>query len=119
MADTLYDKYGGFPTVSALVVRFYDRVVASPSLAPYFAQADMPQLIDHQTQFLCMVLGGPNNYQGRGLRTAHARMNITEGAFAEVAGHLKDTLEEGGVAAEDVAAILGVVASAKSDVLGT
>ena len=117
MAQSLYDKYGGFPTISALVHKFYDKLLNSPTLENYFRGANMERLMDHQTKFLCMVLGGPNNYTGRELGAAHGHLNITPGAFGEVAQHLKTTLEEGGVSAEDVGTILGVVASTQSAIV--
>ncbi len=117
MAQSIYDKYGGFATVSTLVERFYEYVTASPSLAPYFEGVDMPRLIGHQTQFLCKVLGGPDNYEGRSLRAAHIGLRISPEAFAEVAQHLKSTLEGGGVVPEDVAAVLALVASTRSEIV--
>src|SRR5687767_612544 len=96
MAESLYDKYGGFATVSSLVQNFYNKVMASQSLEPYFASVDMARLMDHQVKFFCMVLGGPNNYTGRALRAAHSHLHITPAAFDEVAGLLKETLEEAG-----------------------
>jgi hemoglobin len=117
MAQTLYDKYGGFPAISGIVTDFYDRLLKSKSLESYFAHVDMERLMDHQTKFLCMVLGGPNNYTGRALDAAHQRLNITPEAFGEVAGHLKVALEKAGVHSDDVSTILGVVAGTQGQVV--
>ena len=114
---TLYDKYGGFPAVSTIVHNFYDKILASQSLEKFFAGVDMDRLIDHQVKFLCMVLGGPNNYSGRQLGAAHANLKIDKGAFGEVAQHLKASLEEAGVEPQDVGTILGVVASTASQII--
>jgi hemoglobin len=100
-----------------LVRKFYDRVLASKSLEPYFAGVDMERLIDHQVKFLCMVLGGPNNYSGRALEAAHRHLKITPAAFSEVAAHLGATLAECGVESQDIDAILGVVAGTKKDIV--
>lgn len=115
----LYDKYGGFAAISQIVHTFYDKVLASPTLDPYFARVDMPALIEHQTRFLCKVLGGPDNYAGRAMRAAHQRHAITPEAFAEVAGLLKESLEEAHVEPRDVETILSVVASVRGDVVAT
>jgi hemoglobin len=40
---------GGFAKVRLLVSEFYDRVLDSDTLAPYFDGIDMRRLIDHQT----------------------------------------------------------------------
>ncbi len=117
MTQSLYDKYGGFATISAVVRRFYDKILASQALRPYFDGVDMARLIDHQVKFLCKVLGGPDNYTGRMLKAAHAHLNITEAAFGDVATLLKQTLEESGVEPRDVDTVLGVVASTRNDIV--
>ncbi len=117
MAQSLYDKYGGFPAISSIVSDFYDRLLNSSSLKNYFDNVDMERLMDHQTKFLCMVLGGPNNYTGKALGAAHSRLNITPAAFGEVAGHLKDSLVKAGVQDADVQTIIGVVAGTQKDIV--
>jgi hemoglobin len=116
---TLYDKYGGFAAISAIVHTFYDKVLASPTLDPYFQNVDMGGMIDHQTKFLCKVLGGPDNYTGRALEAAHRRLDVTSSAFEEVATLLKQSLEEAGVEPADVATVLGVVGSVRGRIVRT
>ena len=117
MADSLYDKYGGFAGIHGVVSKLYDKVADSKTLEPWFKHIDMTNLIDHQTKFLCKTLGGPDNFTGRALEAAHSasknpniHQKITQEAFNEVAGHLKAALEESGVEADDVDTIIGVVA---------
>src|SRR6478735_9256438 len=104
-SESLYDKYGGFGGISGVVHDFYKRIQRSASLKKYFANTDMDKLIDHQIKFLCKVLGGPDNYDGRTLDRAHVKMKIDDAAFNEVGGHLKDALEAAGVEAQDVQTI--------------
>ncbi len=117
MSESLYAKYGGEKTVSALVQDFYRRILETESLVPYFADLDMSKLMDHQTKFLSMALGGPSEYTGRQLKEAHSKLDVTEGAFGEVATILQETLEDAGVLAEDVAAIMGIVGGTKGDIV--
>ena len=70
MSDaTLYERYGGFAKVSALVHTFYERVLATPRLQHYFDGVSMDGLIAHQTKFLCQILGGPCRVYGQGARS--------------------------------------------------
>jgi hemoglobin len=117
VTETIYDKYGGFPTIAVVVQKFYRRVLASPNLAPYFANVNLERLMDHQTKFLCKVLGGPDNFDGRSLKAAHAHLNVTTAAFNEVAGHLVDTLREVGMAEDDITKVVAVVSSTMSDIV--
>ena len=114
---TLYEKYGGFPTVSKLIQSFYVKVDESEQLAPYFSGVDKQHLIDHQTKFFSKILGGPVNYTGRELKVVHATMGITEGAFAEVSDLLVETLEDLEVEESDIKTIIGIVDMLKPDIV--
>ncbi|OUS24302.1 hypothetical protein A9Q99_25580 [Gammaproteobacteria bacterium 45_16_T64] len=117
MADTLFDKYGGFATFSAVVSNFYKKIMDSDELIPYFDGIDMDKLMDHQTNFIARALGGPDKYSGRDLKKVHARFNITQPHFGEVAELLTEALEEAGVAGEDVETIIGVVGSLQDQIV--
>ncbi len=116
---SLFEKYGGTETVGALVADFYNRVLESDLLAPYFDGVDMDRLVEHQTLFFTMVLGGPSVYSGRSMAVAHAGMGVTEAAFAEVAEILQDTLEDNGVEDDDIDTIMGKVGALKSVIVAT
>lgn len=117
MSDTLFDKYGGFATVGNIVHNFYEKVLDEDSLRHYFKGIDMERLIRHQTDFMCMILGGPVNYSGRDLRKAHSRLNIIEKDFYTVAELLEEALEEAGVEDEDIQTIMAIVAGTKGDLV--
>jgi len=118
MEESLYDKYGGFSTVSKVVHEFYRRVLENDLLAPYFKNADMQSLMDHQTQFFSTLMGGPVTYTGEELDKMHKRLNIDEQAFAEVLDVLEEVLEDSGVAGEDVATIIGALGQYKPQIIG-
>jgi hemoglobin len=54
----------------------------------------MRNLIDHQTKFVASLTGGPASYSNEMLERIHAPLNISEGAFTEMAKLLKETLED-------------------------
>lgn len=58
---TMFDRYGGFTSVSKIVMSFYDKVLDSETVGPYFEDIDMKALIDHQTKFIAQVMGGQWN----------------------------------------------------------
>ena len=55
-----FQKYGGFSTVSRVVMTFYDKVLDSDVVGPFFDDIDMPRQIDHQTKFVASIMGGPD-----------------------------------------------------------
>ena len=115
--QTLFHKLGGKPTVQKAVDVFYEKVLGDPELAPFFKNTDMTRQRAHQAAFIGLALGGPNEYHGRSMRDAHADMGLEDKHFDGVAGHLKATLEELGVGADDVQTILGAVGGLRDDVL--
>ena len=117
MAETLFDKYGGFDTFSAVVKSFYQKVLDSDQVEHYFHGINMERLMTHQTNFISKVLGGPDRYEGLDMKQAHAKLNITLPDFNEVAELLEEVLEEAGVEAVDVKTILSAVASLQDQIV--
>ena len=106
---TLYDSLGQQAGISTAVERFYVRVLGDPSLAPYFEDADVDQVKQHQVALLSTVSGGPQQYTGRTMELSHRRLGVTDEAFDKVVGHLGATLDDLGVDPEvrdQVAAVL-------------
>ena len=94
---TLYDRVGGDDAIAAAVDGFYERVVTDPTLSAWFEGVDLTTLKAHQRAFLAVGLGGPEQYEGRSMRNAHAGLAITNEAFTTTLGHLADTLRDLGV----------------------
>ncbi|MGD1926244.1 MAG: group 1 truncated hemoglobin [Paracoccaceae bacterium] len=109
MSQTLYDKYGGFASVSRIVMEFYDRILDSESVGDYFENADMKRLIDHQTKFIAYLLGGPADYTGDRLEQLHAHLKIKGADFDEMKEILEGTLTDHGVEEADCAAVMAAV----------
>jgi len=118
--STLYERLGGEAAVEAAVVRFYEKVMADPSLAPYFENMELGAQIQKQIAFMTMAFGGPSKYTGRDLRTAHASLvkrGLGHAHFDSIAQHLKSTLDELGVPEEVTAEVLTIVGGTREDVL--
>jgi hemoglobin len=92
--SSLYERLGGDGAIKAAVDRFYQRATGDPDLAAYFAGVDLAQLRRHQAALISQATGGPTDYDGRDMVTAHAALHITGPAFDRVVGHLVETLRE-------------------------
>lgn len=118
--SSLYERLGGEAAVAAAVVRFYEKVMADPSLAGFFKGLDLSKQIDKQIAFMSMVFGAPTRFTGQDLRRAHAplvRRGLGNAHFDAVAAHLGSTLTELGIAEDLVAEVLVLVGSTRRDVL--
>jgi hemoglobin len=114
---SIYDAIGGATSVAAAVDLFYEKVLADPALAPWFADSAVEDLKRHQRAFFNMALGGPQEYGGRSMADAHEGRAITGQAFALVAGHLASTLLELGVDQATVDTIITTVATLRNDIV--
>jgi hemoglobin len=110
---TIFDRYGGFATVSRIVSAFYEQMLDHPRVAPYFAKTDMRRLIDHQTKFLASVMGGPASYSNEQLERVHAHLSIGEKDFLAVVGVLRETLEDFDLDESDIATVCNDVMNRK------
>ncbi len=104
---TLFDKYGGVPTIAKLVRSFHKEIMLRPHLAAYFDGIDLEHLAEHKVKYIAYVMGKPAEiYTGRDMYTAHAKYHIHGIHFDEVADVLKDTLIHAGVAKADIDTIM-------------
>lgn len=120
--SSLFEKLGGAAAVDAAVEIFYKKVLADPSLKPFFEGIDMTKQIKKQKNFLTVAFGGPNNYSGVGLRNAHKKLvkekGLSDRHFDAVIGHLGATLKELKVPDNLIKEVAEIGESTRNDVLG-
>jgi len=119
--QTLYERIGGEAAVNAAVDIFYRKVLSDYRINRFFGNADMDQQIAKQKAFFTMAFGGPNNYTGKDMRTAHAhlvKMGLDNSHFDIVMEHLGATLTELNVPPELIGEAAAIAEGARKDVLG-
>lgn len=92
----------GAELVRAAVDRFYDRMLADPRLADFFAGVDLDRLRAHQRAFVTAALVGGDLYAGQRMRPAHAGLGIDDAAFDAAVEHLASAMSESGASADAV-----------------
>lgn len=105
----LFDKYGGIRVLRHVIMDFYDRVLDSEVIGHFFEDTDMARLIDHQTKFFTMVLGGPADFSNERLARAHSHLRLDHTQFDEAVALLVDTLEEANFSDEDRDAVIAAI----------
>lgn len=90
--ESLYTRLGGEAAISAVVDKFYEFMLADPVVSPFFANTDMEKQKKRQKQFITMVTGGPNHYEGTDMKTAHAKFKIGKKEFNETWTNLDKAL---------------------------
>jgi hemoglobin len=116
--ESIYQRLGGEAAVDAAVDIFYRKVLGDPRISQFFDTVDMDRQRAKQKSFLTVAFGGPNNYSGKDMRAAHARMHLTDVHFDAVMEHLGNTLKELKVPDELIAEAATIALSTRNDVLG-
>lgn len=121
MSESVYEQIGGAPAVDKAVDIFYRKVLTDDRISEFFDSIDMDEQAAKQKAFITMALGGPNDYTGKDMRAAHAKLverGLSDGHFDAVVENLGATLTELGVPSDTVTAIAQQLEGLRSDVLG-
>ena len=121
MSTSLYEQLGGEAAIDAAVDLFYKKVLANERIKHFFEGVDMKRQANMQKAFLTFAFGGPNTYEGRTLKAAHARLvekGLNDSHFDAVVEDLGSTLQELGVAEDLIKQAADVANSVRDDVLG-
>jgi len=120
MSESLYSQIGGEAATNAAVDIFYKKVLSDDSISGFFDSTDMNDQRAKQKAFLTMAFGGPNEYSGKDMRTAHAPLvekGLNDDHFNAVADHLLATLQELKVPESLTEQVMAIAASTHDDVL--
>ncbi len=115
---TLYERIGGEAAIAELVDEFYDRVLADPLLAPFFADTRIDRLQEMQREFFCAALDGPIRYAGQSLAAAHSGRGIRTRHMARFVDHLLETLRSRGTDEQDTLDIISRINTYAMDITG-
>ena len=114
---TLYERLGGEESIAAVVDAFYDRVLSDERVSHFFEDVDMRKQRAHQTQFLSAVAGGPVEYSGEDMESAHDNLEIRQEHFDAIAQHLEGMLLEFDVGEREHSEVLEAFESYEDDVV--
>lgn len=102
----MFERYGGFASVSKVVMAFYEKALDSDIIGHHFENVEMRKLIDHQTKFVASVMGGPVVYTDDALQRLHAHLDIDQPQFNEMTVLLRETLEDFELESADIDEIM-------------
>ena len=121
--QSLYKRLGGLMPISVVVSDFLDALVpdtvlnANPAISAARERVPAPYLKYHVTAQVCEAAGGPCKYHGRGMREAHAHLNITEKEWDRMIVIFKRILEKHDVPPLETQDLLGIINSTKADIV--
>jgi hemoglobin len=119
---TLYERLGGQPAVQAVASGLVDRILADNRINKWFAHAaSTPENTAAYkvklTAFICMSVGGPCNYTGRDMVTAHRGRDVTNEAFNAVVENLSAQLDQLKVPAPEKNEVMQLIGTLRSSIV--
>ena len=118
MKTSLFEQVGGFAQVRLIISDFYDRILDSENLRPYFEHVDVRRMIDHQTKFVSALMGGPVSFTNEHLTRAHHHLGITPEEYEEMGEIFRETLEDHDLPGADVERLHAHILSLQEIVTG-
>jgi hemoglobin len=116
-AQSLYDRLGGYPAISAVVDDFLKNVAADRRINRFFAGTNIPALRQNLIDFICVGTGGPCTYRGRDMKTAHAGMGVRSRHFNALVQDLGKSLRKFHVPAREQGEVVAALAPLKKDIV--
>ena len=117
-AGKLYDRLGGKDAITAVVKEFVENQVAKDArINAFFANADIPGLEVKLVDQICAATGGPCEYKGKDMKTAHAGMGVKEADFNALVDDLTKALDKFKVPDKEKGELLGALAGMKGDIV--
>ena len=122
MEKNLYERLGGAQGIAALVDDIVDAHMANPVISarflPYRAQPDrLATVKQHTRAFLGAGSGGPEQYAGRDMRTAHRGMNISAEEYVATVDDILATLEKHRIDEASRKDVLAIAWSLKGEIM--
>ncbi len=113
----LYDELGGAAGVATALDQFYPKVLADPTLSPFFDGLDIELLKGRIGSFMAMALGGESDYRGPTLRDVHGKMGIDDEIFDRFVGCFEGVLTELGAGTEQITQVMALLNGARDEIL--
>lgn len=117
-AKPLYDRLGGKEALNAVVGELWQVVAADARINGFFAKTKPEAFAGQLVDFLCQASGGPCQYKGQDMASAHTGMKLTEADFNALAEDTVIVLDKFKVPAQEKGEVMGMLGSLKGTVVG-
>ena len=116
-SQSLYQRLGGKPAITAVVDDFVGNVAADNRINRFFAKTNIPRLKLRLVEQLCVGTGGPCTYKGRSMKDAHRGMGVRGMDFGALVEDLKLSLDKFNVPAREQGELLAILGPMRKDIV--
>ena len=123
MTKTLFERLGGRNGISIIVDDTVDNHMNNPFVnARFLPFKEKPEQLasikNHTIDFFVAGSGGPNNYKGRDMVTAHTGMNISPAEYMHVVDDIFMALDKNNIDEDSKKDVLAILWSLKDMMIG-
>lgn len=117
---TLYEKLGGKQAIDAVVVELTNKMMKDSQLGKYcngFSKEKVERNRQLVASFICKATGGPCDYKGKDMKSAHAGLNLTDKDWDRFVQLTQETLNQFKVPADVQKEFLSAVSPLKDQIV--
>jgi hemoglobin len=114
---SLYDRLGGKESLTAFIDDFLTRVANDKRISAFFAHANRPRLEQLLVDQICQASGGPCNYAGKDMKSAHQGMGISSDDFDALLQDLVASLDTFKVGEREKSELLALLRPIQKDIV--
>ncbi len=120
---SLYERLGGIDGITAIVGDVVEAHMTNPVVkARFLPLKDNPthfaQVTQHLINFFAAGSGGPEQYTGKDMPTAHRGMNISQGEYMSVIDDILLALDKRKIDEQSRKDVLAILFSLKDQMIG-
>lgn len=115
--ESLYERLGGEDKIRAIATSIFDNHAKNNAVSARYKDSDRSRVIKVVTEFICAGTGGPQEYTGKDMLTAHRGMNINETEYLAVIDDIMAALDSNNVADQEKQELLMIAYSLKGEIL--
>lgn len=115
--QSLYERLGGEEKIKAIATSIFNNHTQNKTVSARYKDSDKDRVIKVVTEFICVGTGGPQEYTGKDMLTAHRGMNISATEYLAVVDDIMDALDSNGIGDQEKQEILMIAYSLKGEIM--
>lgn len=114
---SLYDRLGGAERIHDIVEEVVRLHGENEAIRHVLDGVDRERLVDGVAQFLAVGSGGPGEYTGRDMESAHAHLQLTNADFVAAGGDVMQAMRTKGCGEEEIQEVVCALVSFRAQVV--
>ncbi len=115
--ESLYERLGGHAGIESIASDIFDNHTKNPIVQKRYVNSNPAEVKRLVTEMCCAGFGGPEEYTGKDMVTAHTGMNISDTEFVAVVDDVLSALDMNNVGQKEKDEILCILYSMKPEIV--